>query len=88
MPFKAWNDNILVKEIKETKVSGGIVIPNSSKEFTKGEIVYAPDTAIGPDGVKLDKGNIVVYNRSDANNIEIDGVDLKLLKLKDIVVSD
>lgn len=82
MPFKAWNDNILVKEIKETKISGGIVIPNSSKEFLKGEVKFSPDEE------KIKPGSTVVYNKSDANDITIDEVDLKLLKLKDIVGAD
>lgn len=82
MPFKAHNDNVLVKEIKETKVSGGIVIPNSSKEFTKGKVVYIQE------GKEVVVGTIVVYKKDDSNDITIDGEDLKLLKMKDIVVSD
>lgn len=81
MPFKACNDNVLVKELKEQNVAGGIIIPNSSKEFISAEVISAPKDS------DIKAGDTVMYKKDAAGDIIVDNVALKILKIRDVALS-
>ena len=79
MSYKAYNDNVLVKELKRTPAAGAIIISNSSKDFVSAEVISAPNDDIA-------EGSIVMYAKDDARDIDVEGRTLKIVKLKDIVI--
>ena len=91
MKLKPIQDRVLVKrEDAEEKTSGGIIIPDTSKEKpSKGLIV-----AVG-DGVRDEKGNIipmtlkvgdkVFFTKWGGTEVKIDNEDLLIMKESDIL---
>ena len=91
MKLKPIQDRILVKrEEAEEKTSGGIIIPDTSKEKpSKGVVV-----AVG-DGARDDKGNIipmtlkvgdkVFFTKWGGTEIKIDDEDLLIMKESDVL---
>ncbi len=87
--IKPLGDRIVVKIIEDNEqTSGGIFIPDSAKEKPqKGEIV-----AVGP-GKTNDKGerepmdvkvgDIILYAKYSGTDIKMDGVEYKILSVKD-----
>ncbi len=87
--LKPLGDRIVVKIIEDTEqTSGGIFIPDSAKEKPqKGEVV-----AVGPGKVteKGDRepldvkvGETVLYAKYAGTDVKIDGVEYKILSVKD-----
>ena len=87
--IKPLGDRIVIKVIEDNEqTTGGIFIPDSAKEKPqKGEIV-----AVGlgkmtdkgerePMDVKV--GDIVLYAKYSGTDIKIDGVEYKILSVKD-----
>ncbi len=89
MKIKPTEDRILVKRHKpEEKTSGGIIIPDNSKEKpARGEILE-----IGP-GRKNDKGEVIPMSLKKGQNIifgkwsgsEVDGEDVVIMKESDVI---
>lgn len=91
MKLKPIQDRVLVKrEDAEEKTSGGIIIPDTSKEKpSKGVVV-----AVG-DGVRDEKGNIipmtlkvgdkVFFTKWGGTEVKIDNEDLLIMKESDIL---
>ena len=91
MKLKPIQDRVLVKrEDAEEKTSGGIIIPDTSKEKpSKGVIV-----AVG-DGARDEKGNIipmtlkvgdkVFFTKWGGTEVKIDNEDLLIMKESDIL---
>ena len=91
MKLKPIQDRVLVKrEDAEEKTSGGIIIPDTSKEKpSKGVIV-----AVG-DGARDEKGNVipmtlrvgdkVFFTKWGGTEIKIDNEDLLIMKESDIL---
>lgn len=91
MKLKPIQDRVLVKrEDAEEKTSGGIIIPDTSKEKpSKGVVV-----AVG-DGARDEKGNIipmtlkvgdkVFFTKWGGTEIKIDNEDLLIMKESDIL---
>lgn len=91
MKLKPIQDRVLVKrEDAEEKTSGGIIIPDTSKEKpSKGLIV-----AVG-DGARDEKGNIipmtlkvgdkVFFTKWGGTEVKIDNEDLLIMKESDIL---
>lgn len=91
MKLKPVQDRVLVKrEDAEEKTSGGIIIPDTSKEKpSKGVVV-----AVG-DGARDEKGNIipmtlkvgdkVFFTKWGGTEIKIDNEDLLIMKESDIL---
>lgn len=89
MSIKPLGDRIVIKVIEDTdQTSGGIFIPDSAKEKPqKGEVV-----AVGP-GKTLDSGerepldvkvgDIVLYAKYSGTDIKMEGVNYKILSIKD-----
>lgn len=80
MPSKAYNDNVLVKELKRPPASGGVIISNSSKDFISGEVISSPTDDI-------EAGTIIMYEKDSARDIDVDGRSLKIVKLRDVVLT-
>jgi chaperonin GroES len=91
MAIKPLGDRIVIKVIEDTEqTSGGIFIPDSAKEKPqKGEIV-----AVGQ-GKTLDSGerepmdvkvgDTVLYAKYSGTDVKIDGVNFKILSIKDVL---
>ena len=89
MALKPLADRIVIKVVEDTEqTSGGIFIPDSAKEKPqKGEVV-----AVGL-GKLNDKGerepmdvkvcDVVLYAKYAGNDIKMDGVEYKILSVKD-----
>ena len=85
------DDRVVVKVLEaEEKSAGGILLPDSAKQKPqKGEIV-----AVGPGkqmesgervALSVSKGDIVIFGRYAGNDVEIDGVEVKILRESDIL---
>jgi chaperonin GroES len=86
MKVKPLSDRVLVKlEEKETKTSGGIIIPDTAQEKTQiGKVV-----AVGPGDdkvtVTVSPGQRVMYDKYAGTQVKIDGEEHLILKMSDIV---
>jgi len=85
------DDRVVVRVLEaEEKSAGGILLPDAAKQKPqKGEIV-----AVGPGkqldsgeraGLAVKKGDVVIFGRYAGNDVEIDGVELKILRESDIL---
>jgi len=89
MALKPLQDRIVIKVIEDTEqTSGGIFIPDSAKEKPqKGEVVAVGEGKMNdkgekePMGVKV--GDIVLYAKYSGTDIKMDGVEYKILSIKD-----
>lgn len=91
MGLKPLGDRVVVEpnEAKEV-VSGGIVLPESAKEKpTEGKVL-----SVGPGGLRdngtrepmpVKVGDVVVYGKWSGTDIDVDGKDLKILSVSDIL---
>ncbi|MCA9196184.1 MAG: co-chaperone GroES [Pirellulaceae bacterium] len=89
--IRPLDDRIVVEPIEaEETTAGGIVLPDSAKEKPQRGTVIA----VGP-GKLLDSGNRgelsvavgdeVIYGKYGGSDIEVDGVDVKVLRESDIL---
>ena len=87
--LKPLGDRIVIKVIEDTEqTSGGIFIPDSAKEKPqKGEVVAVGEGKMnekgerGPMDVKV--GDVVLYAKYAGTDIKMDGVEYKILSVKD-----
>lgn len=91
MALKPLDDRVVVEPLSaEEKTAGGIVLPDSAKEKPqRGKVV-----AVGP-GRLLDSGerhpialvvgDEVLFSKYSGTEIEVDGVDVKILRESDIL---
>jgi chaperonin GroES len=85
------DDRVVVKRLEaEEKTAGGIVLPDSAKEKPqKGEVL-----AVGP-GKLLDNGkravpevkpgDIVLFGKYSGNEVELEGDELVIIRMDDIL---
>ena len=91
MAIRPLRDKVLVKIISETEqTSGGIFIPDSAKEKPqKGEVVAVGEGKIHDNGelepIKLKQGEVVLYTKYSGTDIKMDGIEYKILSIKDIL---
>jgi chaperonin GroES len=91
MGLKPLGDRVVVEPKEEKEViQGGIVLPESAKEKpTEGVVLEVGPGAVKDDGTReempLKAGDVVVYGKWSGTDIEIDGKDLKILSLSDIL---
>jgi chaperonin GroES len=89
MSIKPLADRIVIKVIEDTEqTSGGIFIPDSAKEKPqKGEVVAVGQGKVGENGERepmdVQVGDIVLYAKYAGTDIKIDGVEYKILSVKD-----
>ena len=91
MKLNPLEDRVVVKpQEAESKTAGGIVLPDSAKEKPlMGKVV-----SVGP-GKMLDSGNrgamsvkkndVVLYGKYGGNDVEVDGVEYKILRESEIL---
>lgn len=89
MKIKPTEDRILVKRHKaEEKTSGGIILPDNSKEkLSKGEIIEVGAGRMNDKGelipMTLKKGQQVIFGKWSGT--EIEGEDLVVMKESDVI---
>ena len=87
--LKPLGDRIVVKVIEDTEqTQGGIFIPDSAKEKPqKGEVVAVGEGKTNDKGEKepmeVKVGDIVLYAKYAGTDIKMDGVEYKILSVKD-----
>jgi chaperonin GroES len=91
MQLKPLDDRVVVEPLSaEEKTAGGIVLPDAAKEKPQRGTVKA----VGPGrlldsgercavGVKV--GDEVLFGKYGGNEVEVDGVDYKILRESDIL---
>ena len=89
MALKPLQDRIVIKVIEDTEqTAGGIFIPDSAKEKPqKGEVVAVGEGKTNDKGEKeplgVNVGDIVLYAKYAGTEIKMDGVEYKILSIKD-----
>ena len=89
MALKPLQDRIVIKVIEDTEqTSGGIFIPDSAKEKPqKGEVVAVGEGKTNDKGEKepmgVNVGDIILYARYAGTDVKMDGVEYKILSIKD-----
>lgn len=87
--LKPLGDRIVVKVIEDTEqTSGGIFIPDSAKEKPqKGEVVAVGEGKTNDKGEKepmgVNVGDIILYAKYAGTDVKMDGVEYKILSIKD-----
>ncbi len=91
MGLKPLGDRVVVepKEQKEV-IQGGIVLPESAKEKpTEGVVVEVGPGELLDSGERVPMpvkvGDVVIYGKWAGTDIEIDGKDVKILSVSDIM---
>ena len=89
MALKPLQDRIVIKVIEDTEqTSGGIFSPDSAKEKPqKGEVVAVGEGKTNDKGEKepmgVNVGDIILYAKYAGTDIKMDGVEYKILSIKD-----
>ena len=89
MSIKPLGDRIVIKVIEDTEqTQGGIFIPDSAKEKPqKGEVVAVGEGKVNEKGERepmdVKVGDIVLYAKYAGTDIKMDGVEYKILSVKD-----
>lgn len=87
--LKPLGDRIVIKIIEDTEqTSGGIFIPDSAKEKPqKGEVVAVGQGKMNEKGERepmdVKVGDTVLYAKYAGTDIKMDGVEYKILSVKD-----
>lgn len=87
--LKPLGDRIVIKVIEDTEqTSGGIFIPDSAKEKPqKGEVVAVGQGKMNEKGERepmdVKVGDTVLYAKYAGTDIKMDGVEYKILSIKD-----
>ena len=87
--LKPLGDRIVIKVIEDTEqTSGGIFIPDSAKEKPqKGEVVAVGQGKMNEKGERepmyVKVGETVLYAKYAGTDIKMDGVEYKILSVKD-----
>ena len=89
MALKPLQDRIVIKVIEDQEqTAGGIFIPDSAKEKPqKGEVVAVGEGKTNDKGEKeplgVNVGDVVLYAKYAGTEVKIDGVEYKILSIKD-----
>ena len=87
--IKPLGERIVIKVVEETEqTSGGIFIPDSAKEKPqKGEVVAVGEGKTNDKGEKepmeVKVGDIILYAKYAGTDVKMDGVEYKILSIKD-----
>ena len=87
--IKPLGERIVIKVVEDTEqTSGGIFIPDSAKEKPqKGEVVAVGEGKTNDKGEKepleVKVGDIVLYAKYAGTDVKMDGVEYKILSIKD-----
>ena len=89
MALKPLQDRIVIKVIEDTEqTAGGIFIPDSAKEKPqKGEVIAVGEGKTNEKGERepmdVKVGDIVLYAKYAGTEVKMDGVEYKILSIKD-----
>ena len=89
--LKPLGDRIVIKVVEDTEqTSGGIFIPDSAKEKPqKGEVVAVGVGKMNEKGerepMEVKVGDVVLYAKYAGTDIKMDGVEYKILSVKDVL---
>ena len=87
--LKPLGERIVIKVVEDNEqTSGGIFIPDSAKEKPqKGEVVAVGLGKLNDKGerepIDVKVGDVVLYAKYAGNDIKMDGVEYKILSVKD-----
>jgi chaperonin GroES len=91
MKIRPLNDRVVVlREDKERKSSGGIIIPDTAKEKPqRGKIVAVGSGKMGENGKRISlevkKGDHVLFEKYAGTDIKFDGVEHVIMREEDIL---
>ena len=91
MAFTPLHDRVLVRRLEgEEKTSGGLIIPESTKEKpAEGEIVSVGEGARKDSGeliaMSVKAGDKVLFGKWSGTEVKIDGEELLIMKESDIL---
>ena len=91
MNLKPLEDRVIVKTVESEDVTAsGIVLPDSAQEKPKrGKIIAVGEGRLDESGkrVPMDvkKGDEVIYSKYGGTEVKIDGEDLLIMKVSDIL---
>lgn len=91
MALKPLDDRVVVEPLSaEEKTAGGIVLPDSAKEKPqRGKVVAVGPGRLLDSGdrhpIALTVGDEVLFAKYGGTEIEVDGVDVKILRESDIL---
>ncbi len=91
MTLKPLLDKIVISVIDDSeKTSGGIFIPDSAKEKPqKGEVLAIGEGKILENGQRepmdVKVGDKILYAKYSGTDIKVDGKELKILSIKDVL---
>lgn len=89
--LKPLNDKVIIQKLEaEDKTSGGILLPDSTKEKPQeGKIVAVGPGATDEKGNKkaidLKEGDLVLYAKYSGTEVKIDGVEYLIISEKDVL---
>ncbi len=89
--LRPLDDRVVVKpQDAESTTAGGIVLPDSAQEKPqRGKIVAVGPGKLMDSGVRgelsVAVGDTVIFGKYGGSNIEIDGVEMKILRESDIL---
>lgn len=89
--FLPIEDNVVIQKVTDSdQTAGGVIIPDTTQEGTlQGEVI-----AVGPgrnlenggrSSMQCNVGDIIVYPKYGAKEVEIDGDDYLIIKEKDLL---
>ncbi len=91
LKIRPLDDRVVVQPLEaEEKTAGGILLPDTAKEKPqRGKVVAVGLGKLTDDGkrvpVSLAVGDEVVYGRYSGHEIEVNGVDVKIMRETDIL---
>ena len=89
MSLKPLGDRVVIKKVEvEEKTKSGIVLPSTAKEQPSMAEVIAIGAEITDDEKKKDKvkvGDKVIFSKYAGTEIKVDGEEVTILKLSDIL---
>jgi chaperonin GroES len=91
MKLKPLEDRVVVKpQEAEAVTAGGIVLPESAKEKPlMGKVVAVGDGKLLDSGARgemsVKKGNVVLYGKYGGSEVEVDGVEYKILRESELL---
>ena len=89
MTIRPLADKLVISVIDDTEqTSGGIFIPDSAKEKSqKGKVIAAGPGKMNDKGERepmdVKEGDVVLYAKYSGTDIKMDGVEYKILSIKD-----
>ena len=78
--LRPLSDHVLILEITEERTVEGVLLPDIAREDMKwGKVISA-----GPIAAEVEKGNVVAFGPHAGMRIQIEGVELLLMRLGEI----